>query len=103
MFYLLYFFMKKFTFIRSLSIFLTTLFFLPFVVSLWSIAVHAAWSADLKVFTDWPLSSNNGDNFTYTVTIQNWWLDPADGSSFVNTFPAWATNIVASCINTTMR
>jgi hypothetical protein len=92
--------MQKKNFLRLLWLFAVSLFLTPFVVSLWAMIVHAAWSADLKVFTSWPLSANNGDNFSYTVTIQNGWLDAADWSSFINTFPAWAKNIVATCTST---
>ena len=61
---------------------------------------YAAGSADLKVVTNGPATGTNKENFEYEVVIQNGGLDAADGATFSNTFPAWSTNIVATCTST---
>ncbi len=94
----------SFTFKKALSLNKKILWsIIVLLVCVWTYFTYAAawWSADLKIFTSGPTTGLNGEAFTYTVVIQNGWLDEAAWSTFVNTFPAWAKDIVATCTNTT--
>lgn len=73
------------------SIFVNSVF--PLIPS----TVHAAWSVDLSVIESGPTSANNGDHFSYLITMSNTGPDSADGASFIDTLFAWATNVSAVC------
>ncbi|MFE1573710.1 DUF5979 domain-containing protein, partial [Comamonas odontotermitis] len=56
-----------------------------------------AQTADLKITKAGPVSAYGGDNFTYTLTMNNNGPNSADGATFVDTLPAGLTNVGATC------
>lgn len=86
---------------KNVSKIIRTILRLCAIFALFCCAHAGAQTADLTITAAGPATANGGDNFTYTLAINNNGPDGADGTTFVDTPPAGVTNVTASCVSAT--